>query len=214
MSGPTLNLNGNSTTGPPNNNNNNKFLKLAGVGPTATDLIDPSQPGTQPFRRMPSRRHQRRIGDGASHRKFFFFLPLSFLADAPSGLLNFFPPRPPHHSVIIFSIGSPLTLKGAVPLWKQCKDGIFLFWADELSFWRMMDFSFCGFIYVYKFYARSFVSEAIYNILVDSFLSLSFFLFISCLCVIFGIEREFHSCVMFAHARPSCWANICWDILF
>lgn len=74
------------------NTTTNKFLKLAGVGPS-TAGADESNPSPPPFRRMPSRRHQRRIVDGASHCEslahplsarcvcsfFFFFFVFSFV---------------------------------------------------------------------------------------------------------------------------------------
>lgn len=80
MSGPLLtSATITATTGNQNNNSiGSKFLKLSGAAApsTATTTTALGQQSHSPpqFRRMPSRRHQRRIVDGASHRKFFKFI--------------------------------------------------------------------------------------------------------------------------------------------
>jgi hypothetical protein len=82
MSGPLTNAATTMTSG----SNNNKYLRLSGaVAVTAPAVGGQSRSSPPQFRRMPSRRHQRRIVDnGASHRKislivFFLFL-VSFSA--------------------------------------------------------------------------------------------------------------------------------------
>ncbi|KAI9555617.1 hypothetical protein GHT06_018132 [Daphnia sinensis] len=77
MSGPLLTSASTSTIGGTNTNANqnslnsigSKFLKLSGAAaPTSFNGQQQSQNNSPPqFRRMPSRRHQRRIVDGASH---------------------------------------------------------------------------------------------------------------------------------------------------
>ena len=90
MSGPLLTSTASAASSSANQNNSlnsigSKFLKLSGAAaPTSTALNgqQESQDSDSPpqFRRMPSRRHQRRIVDGASHRKFPLFVFLfSFL---------------------------------------------------------------------------------------------------------------------------------------
>jgi hypothetical protein len=89
MSGPLLTSTASAAATSANQNNSlnsigSKFLKLSGAAaPTSTALNgqQESQDSNSPpqFRRMPSRRHQRRIVDGASHRKFPLFLVCFFL---------------------------------------------------------------------------------------------------------------------------------------
>jgi hypothetical protein len=93
MSGPLLTTTASAAANNTANHNSlnsigSKFLKLSGAAaPTSAALNavqqqqQESQHSESPpqFRRMPSRRHQRRIVDGASHRKFpFFFFPTTF----------------------------------------------------------------------------------------------------------------------------------------
>jgi hypothetical protein len=84
MSGPLTNAATTMTSG----SNNNKYLRLSGaVAVTAPAVGGQSRSSPPQFRRMPSRRHQRRIVDnGASHRKislivfFLFLVPFSVLS--------------------------------------------------------------------------------------------------------------------------------------
>ena len=76
MSGPLLtSATITATTGNHNNNSiGSKFLKLSGAAAPTTATVGQQSHSPPQFRRMPSRRHQRRIVDGASHRKTFFAL--------------------------------------------------------------------------------------------------------------------------------------------
>ncbi len=92
------------------------------------------------------------------------------------GCSTSFPPRPPHITLrnnLLDRIA--LDVKGGSTSLETMQGRYFLILGGWTELLTDDGFSFCGFIYVYKFYARSFVSEAIYNILVDCFLSLSFF---------------------------------------
>jgi hypothetical protein len=108
MSGPLLTTTASAAANNTANHNSlnsigSKFLKLSGAAaPTSAALNavqqqqQESQHSESPpqFRRMPSRRHQRRIVDGASHRKFPFFLFNNFPATSTSSIIHFYPTPP------------------------------------------------------------------------------------------------------------------------
>ena len=97
MSGPLLtSATITATTGNHNNNSiGSKFLKLSGAAAPTTATVGQQSHSPPQFRRMPSRRHQRRIVDGASHRKTFFALFLFFFFYLLSLYLHplFIPPQ-------------------------------------------------------------------------------------------------------------------------